>query len=388
MSATSAWLGEVLLGTAGAVGSDVVVDPDGAALRAGVVAERLGLARARRACLVVVDGLGLHNLLAAGTAVAPALAGAPRSALRSAFPSTTATNMAALGTGLPGGRTGLLGYTVRDPATGRLLNLISWHGGPEPTTWQRHPTVFELMAERDELAVSVGPWEFDGSPLTRAALRGAEYESAESLADRVDRTLEVLAEPDVRLTTMYWGDVDKTGHHHGWRSEEWRTELAHLDTQLARLAASVPPGTLLLVTADHGMIDVPRGDSEVFGGPARLDVAARPGLADGVALVAGEPRICHVHAEPGAVAAVLASWRAELGERADVRTRDEAIAAGWFGEVEDRFRPVVGDVVAAMRGDVAVVDSRTQTAASLELVGMHGSRTDAETTVPLIRLAP
>src|SRR5690606_35779098 len=154
------------------------------------------------------------------------LGGAPRSARRSAFPSTTATNMAALGTGLPGGRTGLLGYTVRDPATGRLLNLISWHGGPEPTTWQRHPTVFELMAERDELAVSVGSWEFDGSPLTRAALRGAEYESAESLADRVDRTLEVLAEPDVRLTTMYWGDVAKTGHPPAWRRGEGRPERA------------------------------------------------------------------------------------------------------------------------------------------------------------------
>ena len=95
--------------------------------------------------------------------------------------------------------------------------------------------------------------------------------------------------------------------------------------------------------------------------PLGMDVADRTALADGVELVAGEPRFCHVHARPGASSAVLEAWRAELGERADVLARDEAIDAGWFGMVEDKFRPVIGDVVAAMRGDVAVVDSRTQT---------------------------
>lgn len=383
---THDWLGDVVLGAAGAVGVDLVVDPSGHAVRSGVAAERLELPQARRACVVIVDGLGLHNLTAAPE-VAPVLNSAPRRPLQSAFPSTTATNMAALGTGLPGGRTGMLGYTVRNPADGRLLNLISWRGGPEPETWQRHATIFELMAEQDLLSVSVGPWEFESSPLTRATLRGAEYEAAESLSQRVDRTLDVLAEPEARLVTMYWGDVDKTGHHHGWRSDPWRDALGLLDAELGRLAQRVPPETLLLVTADHGMVDIPRHDSEQFGGPARIDVAARPLLSDGVALVAGEPRICHVHAEPGAAGAVLESWRAELGERADVRSHDEAIAAGWFGQVEDRFRPVIGDVVAAMRGDIAVVDSRTQSAASLELVGMHGSGTPTERTVPLVRLA-
>ncbi|WP_420113694.1 alkaline phosphatase family protein [Pseudactinotalea sp.] len=383
---TAGWLGDVLLGAAGAVGADLVVDPHGHAVRAGAAAERLELPTVQRACVVVVDGLGLHNLTAVPE-IAPTLNAAPRRPLQSAFPSTTATNMAALGTGLPGGRTGMLGYTVRNPDTGRLLNLISWKGGPEPESWQQQPTVFELMAEQDLLSVSVGPWAFATSPLTRATLRGAEYDAAESLPDRVTRTLDVLGEPDVKLSTMYWGDVDKTGHHRGCQSPQWREAVAHLDAELARLAASVPRGTLVLVTADHGMVDIPRGDSAEFGGAARIDVAVNPVLADGVTVVAGEPRICHVHAEPGAAAEVLEAWRNELGERADVRSRDEAISAGWFGPVEDRFRPVVGDVVAAMRGDIAVVDSRTQSAESLTLIGMHGSGTPAERTVPLIRLA-
>lgn len=386
MSAPAApWLGDVLLGAAGALGSAVVVDAADGLRSAADAASTLGLPRADRVCVVIVDGLGLHNLRAVAD-VAPTLSGAPTTALRSAFPSTTATSMAALGTGLPAGRTGLLGYTVRRPGGG-LLNMISWQQGPDPEDWQRHPTVFELLAAEGALSVSVGPWAFESSPLTLAALRGAEYSSAESLTERVDRALEELTDPEVRLVTLYWGDVDKTGHHEGWRSDAWREQVAQLDAELDRLRRSVPPGTLVLVTADHGMVDVPLGASAVFDGPARLDVASRPALSTGVELVAGEPRLCHVHTHPGEASAVLASWRAELGERADVRSRDEAVAAGWFGPVEPRFLPVVGDVVAAMQGDVAVVDSRTQTPASLELIGMHGSRTDAETTVPLIRLA-
>lgn len=376
----------VLLGAAGALGHDVEVGAGASRRTAGEAARTLGLPPARKVCVVLVDGLGLHNLRERAEH-APVLVGSAPRALRSALPSTTATNMAALGTGQPGGQTGMLGYTVRNPADGRLLNLISWQGGPDPQTWQRCPTIFELLAERDALSVSVGPWAFEDSPLTRAAMRGAEYDSAESLPHRVDRALGVLAEPDVSLVSLYWGDVDHTGHARGWRSREWTEQLALTDVELGRLAARVPEGTLVLVTADHGMVDVPMGASRVFEGPARHDVGTDPRLSDGVQLVAGEPRMCHLHTEPGAAAHVLASWRAVLGERAQVRTRAEAIAAGWFGPVAARHEPLIGDVVAAMLGDVAVHDSRTQTDASLQLVGMHGSITPAERTVPLAVLA-
>ena len=132
----------------------------------------------------------------------------------------------------------MLGYTVRHPRSGGLLNLISWQRGPNPVAWQRHPvTIFGCSPQL--LSVSIGPWAFEASPLTRATLRGAQYESAESLPERVDRACDVLAEPDVRVATMYWGEVDKTGHHLGWRSEAWRAEVAALDVELARLAAGL-----------------------------------------------------------------------------------------------------------------------------------------------------
>ena len=136
----------------------------------------------------------------------------------------------------------------------------------------------------------------------------------------------------------------------------------------------------MVVTADHGMIDV--------AGEPRWDVGENPALASGVELVAGEPRAIHVHADAGESAlAVAARWSAELGDHAVVGTREQWIATGVFGPVAEHVLPRIGDVVVAMTGRATVVDSRTQTPASLGLVGMHGSLTPEELFVPLLILA-
>ncbi|BDO42461.1 nucleotide pyrophosphatase [Cellulomonas sp. NTE-D12] len=353
---------------AGALGVDL---PGAAAARA-----LLGLPSAERVCVVLVDGLG-HTNLSQRSGHAPFLRSLllDSAPLTTTFPSTTATAMGTFGTGLPPGRTAMLGYTVRDPATGRLGNLVSWTDLPPAETWQPERSVLGRLADAGVRVLSVGPARFEGSGLTRAALSGATYRPAESLDQRVDVVARELRRPGVAY--LYWGDVDKVGHHAGCDSWEWGDALEALDAQLARLARLLPSGTLLLVTADHGMVDV---DPSL-----RWDVAGTPALAEGVALVAGEPRALHLHLEPAAEATdVVRRWQDVLGDGAVVRTREEAVATGWFGVVADRVRPVIGDVVVATTGRVTVVDSRTQTPASLGLVGVHGSLTRQEMLVPCL----
>lgn len=335
----------------------------------------LDLPRAERVCVVLVDGLG-HRLLAERAGHAPFLRRLLPDAhvLTSGYPSTTATSMGLFGASAPAGRTGLAGYTVRNPATRGLANLVSWTGAASPEVWQREPSWFSRAVTAGVGVTSVGPAKFAGSGLTEAALRGARYVRAETLADRVDVTARTLREPG--LVYLYWGDVDKVGHHHGWRSPEWGDALGAVDAELGRLARLLPSGTLLLVTADHGMVDVD---------PSHMvDVAATPALARDVDLVAGETRAVQVYAVPGTADQVLDRWRTELGDRAVVVAGDEAVAAGWFGAVADHVRPIIGDVVVAARDAHGVVDSRTQTPHALALRGVHGSLTEAEMLVPLM----
>lgn len=373
-------LGAVLPAVAGALAAAGAAEPSlaqGAAWGAALAA--LGLPAADRVCVVLVDGLGHLNLTErSGHAPFLRAASAGSVPLSSTFPSTTATALGTFGVAQPPGRTGMLGYTVRDPATGTLGNLVSWTDLPEPEHWQPHPSVLEALAAVGATVTSIGPRRFAGSGLTRAALRGAAYVPAEPLAARVDAAVRAARAPG--LTYLYWGDVDKAGHHHGVGSWQWGDALAEADAEIGRLARSLPRGTVLLVTADHGMVDVDRTQ--------RWDVAHDDRLVRDVALVAGEPRASHLHLEPGADAErVRDVWGEVLGDSALVLTRDEAVSGGLFGAVDDRVRPIVGDVVVAMAGRATVVDSRTQTPASLELVGVHGSLTPHEMLVPCIVVA-
>ena len=366
-------LDAVLPAVAGSLG--VALD-DGLEPRAAQ--RRLGLPDATRVCVVLVDGLGYH-MLTERSGHAPFLRGSLAAArvLTVGYPSTTTASMGLFGTGRAAGRTGLAGYTVRNPATGGLANLVSWEGAGPPEQWQREPSVFEQIGATGVPVTSVGPAKFAGSGLTRAALRGATYLSAERLADRVDTALFELSAPG--LVYLYWGEVDKVGHQHGWQSREWADALNETDRELGRLARSLPRGTVLIITADHGMVDVDHR--------RLVDVAGVPALAADVALVAGEPRAVHVHATPDRTAAVLTRGRATRGDAAVVASRDEAVEAGWFGPVADHVRPLIGDGVVAATGRAGVVDSRTQTPHSLQLRGMHGSFTPGEMLVPLVVVA-
>lgn len=337
----------------------------------------LGVRPADTVCVVLVDGLGRQMLLERGGHAPYLRAALPGSrTLTSGFPSTTAASLGMLGTGLAPGTAGLLGYTVRDPSSGELVNMISWGGSARPEHWQRCPTLFERAAAQGVGVVSVGRESFRDSGLTRAALRGGGFVTGTSFAERVDAAVRAIRDPAHRLVYLYTGEVDTVGHHKGWRSWEWGEETSAVDRELARLARSVPRGTTILVTADHGMVDVHHDD--------KIDVGRTPALAQDVVLVAGEPRAVHVHCEPGRADVVADRWRDVLGETAWVAHRDEAVAAGLFGPVAERHRAAIGDLVVAARGSRAVLDSRVQSAPSLGLIGMHGSLTPDEVLVPLI----
>jgi hypothetical protein len=344
----------------------------------------LGLPDATRACLLVIDGLGwdllqrhrdaapfLASLLADVSADGAGLGGW----LTAGFPATTVTSLGTLGTGRPPGQHGLLGYQVRDPASGLLLNGLRWDNRVDPVSWQPTETIFQRAAEAGIGAFRVARASFERSGLSTAAMRGAEYVPAGTPGALVAFAAAAVAGRQRGFAMVYTGDQDGTGHECGCTSPAWRYQLAHTDRLAEQLAAALPPGTLLVITADHGMADVPAAE--------RIDADAMSLLRDGVALLGGEPRARHVYARPGAAADVLAAWRATLGERAWTVSREQAIDDGWFGPVDRRVIGRLGDVICAARGQTGIVATVTEKRESA-LVGMHGSITSADQRVPLL----
>ncbi|GAA5028801.1 alkaline phosphatase family protein [Terrabacter aeriphilus] len=356
------------------------------------VADRLGVGRyagrdvfdlpaVPRTVVVLVDGLG-HDLLRQRSGHAPFLRSHLGAAKRvpCGFPSTTATSMGTFGTGLPPGAHGLVGMQVLDPDTDRLLNELSWEDGPDPRRWQPNETVFEAAENAGVTVTMVGPHYFDGSGLTTAALRGAGFRAARSIDDRVDAAVAAVRATPRSLVYLYWGEVDKVGHVHGCQSWQWGDEVESVDAALRRLCARVPDDTSVVVTADHGMVDVPFAD--------RVDLAHEPALMSGVRHLGGEARNLQLYTDPGAAADVEQAWTSRFGERVRVLTRERAVDEGWFGTVRPDVLPRIGDLLAVTTGTFAIVHSGLMRREVVALLGLHGSTSEAEIAVPVVVVPP
>ncbi|WP_425451428.1 alkaline phosphatase family protein [Acidipropionibacterium virtanenii] len=333
-----------------------------------------GLPEAQRYVLLLVDGMGAE-LLESHAGLAPHLTSMDGlGGVTCAVPSTTATSLSCLGTGAQPGRHGILGYTFRSPLGGVVMNALTWRGGDAPSVLQPHPTAFEQLAAHRVAVTSVGPERFKRSGLTMASLRGPEFVPVADEDDidlRADLARSATGRGDRSLTYVYERSLDHVGHGEGCESPAWRRRLGWVDELVEALSEGLDPGTVLIVTADHGMVDIPRD--------RRVLVEDDPSLLADVDDIGGEPRFRQIYTDrPEQVAE---RWSRVLGDRAAVLTADQAIGAGLFGDWDPGLRRRLGDVVVPMRRDWAVMTEREPN--EMGLVGMHGSLTSVEMAVPL-----
>jgi predicted AlkP superfamily pyrophosphatase or phosphodiesterase len=345
----------------------------------------------RGVCLLLVDGLG-WRLLREHAGDAPFLASLAQDAepVAAGFPTTTAVSIAALGTGLPAGVHGIVGYSfvIGD---GLVLEALGWSTREDgksvdarsrflPEEVQPVPTALERAAAAGVRVRRAVPHHFRDSGLTRAVMRGGDFHGVHALGDLAATALAGLAGDTPTLSYAYHGDLDLLGHVYGPGSLPWRLQLSHVDRLAAAVAGGLPERTALVVTADHGMVGIPEEH--------RLDIDTTPALQAGVRLVAGEPRARYLYTEAGAADDVFAAWADLLGDRAWIATRAEAVEAGWFGgPVADRFRDRIGDLVVAARTDIAMVRSAAEPRLA-GLLGHHGSLTPDEQLVPVLVAPP
>lgn len=344
-------------------------------------AKAAGYPTARRAVVVLIDGMGVENL-AHYRGHIPFLRRHLQTFATTTFPSTTACAITSFATGYLPGTTGMAGFTLRHPQHCRRLQLLSFIPGeamgPEasssaiqvdPASWQPHPPIAARIDHGGTIC-SVGPKKFAGSGLTVAAWRGIRPVYARELSERVDATLRELRS-ETKLVYLYWEGLDHVGHQAGWNSEAWVSEVENVDRELSRLAGKLPADTLLVITADHGMVDIDK----------RVDLADFAPAASWQS--AGEERALHVYFPPGEdhqrAREALQSW---LDTRGEVFTRSEYAAL--LGPVAPAVAPRLGDVIVAAAGSWGISDSRWMSAGQRSLIGAHGSTTAMERHIPLI----
>lgn len=333
--------------------------------------DRIGLGQVQHAVICLVDGLGWQQLIEYPVQ-APTLTAGRGPVLSTVFPSTTPTALASLGTGLLPGAHGLVGAMFWVPEVEQLLAPLRWKGDPHPVAVQPEATVFERAARQGVRVTSIGPAAYRNSGLTQAALRGGQYRDAPDAASRVRELTACTVGAGTSLTYIYWRDLDRMGHEHGVGSQQWVAELQRVDRLVSRLVDALPSHGVLVVTADHGMVNC----------PTRVDIDRVPELRSGVRLLAGEPRARMAYAEAGQASQVAHRWQQSLDGLAVVMTREEVIDGGLVGPAHDWAAERIGDVVAIASEGVALVSAVDPRASSL--LGQHGGSCAAEMLIPCL----
>lgn len=342
----------------------------------------------RTVVLLVIDGLG--DLFLA-RAHAPALAGRRRGRLTSVFPSTTATAITTFLTGEAPQQHGLTGWHVHFKELGSVVTVLPFvarHGG-EPLSRAGvqagpllgHTPVFDRLRAR---SVVVAPErilhsDFNAAHAGRAELRG--YATAAQMFG----TITAVARHATERTYVYayWSELDHLAHEHGIGSLAVRAHLAELDDAFGRFLAHLAGSeTTVIVTADHGFLDVP---------PERnLELDAHPGLAETLVLpLCGERRAPYCYVHPDRREDFERYVREHLAHACELHESRALIADGWFGlgPPHPRLCERIGHYVLVMKENWTLKDWLPGERRFVQ-AGVHGGTSPEEMYVPLIAVTP
>jgi hypothetical protein len=344
---------------------------------------------ARVVMLVVIDGLGRHNLdEAVARGDMPGLERPQRTAtLTSVFPPTTAAATTSLQYGVAPGSHGMAGYTLFFQEIQRVVNMITWRVAgpdydpaepPDPRGMLELPHAFSVLGRAGIDTVIVSNTWFEQSPLTIAQANGVRYRGYRTLAEFTHRLMREARRQGKRFVFGYWDGFDALGHSWGSDSDVSRLELRLIDRALREglfePLAAAGEDVALLITADHGHTPTPRD--------VRRNLAEVPGLLGNLAhRPTGEPRQLGLRFKSDRErwrAAMRATWQ----EQAVVLDAGDARAAGLYGPGPHHrdLASRIGDTLLLARDETAFNFPGGNSGS----LGGHGSLSAAEMLVPLL----
>ena len=340
-------------------------------------ANPLQLAKTSSAVVILVDGLGWQNLRGAGGHARFLNSLAERTkAVNTVLPTTTAAALTSLATGLQPNEHGVIGYRVFDRGTGRDHNLLSgWSGFSESDGWRNGLTVSQKLAVEGRSMFFVGPAAYERSGFTNIIMPAATYVPADLIAARFKAALNLLT-TESSLVYLYIPELDQTAHANGVDSDKWLGLLEELDGIVREFAGKLPKAAGALITADHGIVDVPQ----------TAHINLEHAGVDEIRHYGGDTRCGYLYLESGADADAARSLLQQYcGSAVTVVTPPELVASGWMKPYASSAERLAPDLVLLANKDVAVYHRDFSSRKSYSMVGHHGSWSAAELQIPILR---
>lgn len=338
----------------------------------------LDLTKKNKVIVVLIDGLGSENLrMRAGHA--PFLNEHFRKgkSISASFPATTSVNIGSFATGLMPGQHGLIGHQVWDRSENERINLlVGWNERTDPEKWQPHRLISEDAFSKGITCNVIAAEEYRATGFTKATMRQATFVPADSIDDRISQAISIANSKEQSISYVYFPELDKYGHQNGWTSTGWSAILEQIDSGLKRLATRMGDAGLL-ITADHGMVETNR-DKQL-----RLEDNLE-GLS--LEFFGGDTRTSYLYFSDPRDSAAAIEQLAKLSYAFGAHTTDELIQAGWYGDIGTQAQNRLPELVLLAKSNYTLYHSGFSKQRAFDMISHHGSISDAELKVPLIRV--
>ena len=343
------------------------------------------LQRYRNIVLLVIDGLGHQYLTRAGAG--GTLHAHLQGRITSVFPTTTTTAITTFYTGLAPRQHGLTGWHTWFRELGCVLKVLPTRpryggaslgeAGIDVERLFDHEPVFDRLSANSHVIAPQHIAHSDFNLAHRGRAEVCDYQTLEQMFELVAGVVCTARERS--YVYAYWPDLDRISHEHGSTSDEAHSHLAGIDAGFARFLDRITGSdTLVVVTADHGIIDTAR--------ERVINLENHPQLAETLVLpLCGEPRVAYCYVHPDRRQDFEHYVSQELAPYATLRSSRELVVRNYFGPgvSHPRLYERIGDYTLIMKDNFVIKDWLFGEHRYSQ-VGVHGGLSDQELYVPLI----
>ena len=211
----------------------------------------------RQIVLLVLDGLGRGAAARARARSPRCCQSAPGAAITSVAPSTTACALTTLVTGRVPAEHGVVGYRVA--LDGEVMNVLQWsrrrRRRPDAGAGTRRSSRVASFPGAPGPVPVVTRYDYGPDRVHRGASRATSELHRWHTPAGLVTAVRQLAAAGAPFVYAYYEGIDKVAHAEGL-GEYYDDELRAVDRLVGDVLDVLPPGAVLVVTADHGQVDV------------------------------------------------------------------------------------------------------------------------------------